>query len=376
MSLNFKQPHELHSKVIETLDNPTTTRGHGVHNEIRGVLYYLRHEHNFTRDQLWEVLNAKDGYARNPAVPWKELNDLVEGLFDGKGAVAKTKTAVEVASAHAAENRSNLHLDKFTKQTSFFQIKTKRKPIKPHPIQIATWKERAETEIKRHEGRKEIGESLDVLTERPAQKTHLQFIDALYQLFDDNENVSIVTACNSLGKPIANDRSMPCREWLDTLNESASGMYPFEGLAARRGGVWWRVNPMQKEGSGKGGAMTDNDVADFRHLLVENDVLPMTTQLLLLHSLYESGRLKPLSIVDSAGKSYHSLVECKAANAEEYKAKADDILYPLHEEFGFDLGNSNPSRMSRAAGFSRLIGSRSGGRETQTLIYLAERRSR
>lgn len=123
MSLNFKQPHELHSKVIETLDNPTTTRGHGVHNEIRGVLYYLRHEHNFTRDQLWEVLNAKDGYARNPAVPWKELNDLVEGLFDGKGAVAKTKTAVEVASAHAAENRSNLHLDKFTKQTSFFQIK-------------------------------------------------------------------------------------------------------------------------------------------------------------------------------------------------------------------------------------------------------------
>ena len=281
-----------------------------------------------------------------------------------------------MASDHAAENRSNLHLDKFTKQTSFFQIKTKRKPLKPHPIQIATWKERAENEIKLHAEWKEGAESLEVLTERPAQKPHLQFIDAVYQLFDDNENVSIVTASNSLGKPIANDRSMSCRKWIDTLNQSASGMYPFERQDLRKGGVWWRVNPMQKEGSGKGGAMTDNDVAVFRHLLVENDVLPMTTQLLLLHSLYESGRLKPLSIVDSAGKSYHSLVECKATNAEEYKAKADDILYPLHEEFGFDLGNSNPSRMSRAAGFSRLIGSRSGERETQTLIYLDERRSR
>jgi hypothetical protein len=376
MSLKFKSLHELHESVIQKLDNPTTTRGHGVHNEIRGVLYYLRHEHNFTRGQLWEVLNAKDGYARNPAVPWKELNDLVEGLFDGKGAVAKERTAVEVASDHAAENRSNLHLDTFTKQTSFFQIKAKRKPIKPHPIQIATWKERAENEIKLHAEWKEGAESLEVLTERPAQKPHLQFIDAVYQLFDDNENVSIVTASNSLGKPIANDRSMSCRKWIDTLNQSASGMYPFERQDLRKGGVWWRVNPMQKEGSGKGGAMTDNDVAVFRHLLVENDVLPMATQLLLLHSLYESGRLKPLSVVDSAGKSYHSLVECKAANAEEYKAKADDILYPLHEEFGFDLGNSNPSRMSRAAGFSRLIGSRSGERETQTLIYLAERRSR
>lgn len=369
MSLKFKQPHELHSKVIETLDNPTTTRGHGVHNEIRGVLYYLRHEHNFTRGQLWEVLNAKDGYARNPAVPWKELNDLVEGLFDGKGAVAKERTAVEVTADHAAHNRSNLHLDEFNKQTTFFQIKTKRKPLKPTEEQIAKWEQNAKNFLT-------LWSSPDRFPFARSQRGNLQFIDSIYQLFDAHENVSIVTACNSLGKPIANDRSMSCREWIRVIRERGENAYPYEGQALRKGGVWWRVNPMQKEGSGKGGAMTDSDVAVFRHLLVENDVLPHDTQIKLFKAFYASNRLKPLSIVDSAGKSYHALVECNAANAEEYKAKADDILYPLHEEFGFDLGNSNPSRMSRAAGFGRLIGSRSGDRETQTLIYLDERRSR
>lgn len=377
MSLTCRKTHELHSKVKETLTNPTTQRGLGVHNEIRGVLYYLRHEHNFSREQLWAVLNARDGYARNPAVPHHELDSLVEGLFtSGRKPASKGHTAIEAAARIATENCSTF-TSTATQHASYFegasfQIKAKRKPLKPTPLQIAAWQanaERAVVDFKFTE-KHATHQPLPTSNER---KGCAQFLDALYQLFNDDENVSIVTASNTEGKPIANDRAKTCSEWVKVCN--AYSKYPYEGMETRRGGVWWRVNPMNAKGSGKYGAMTDTDVAIFRHLLVENDVLPLALQLKLIETLMSEGRLSPLSIVDSGGKSYHALVKCETQTAGEYKDLADDILYPLHEEFGFDLGNSNPSRMSRAAGFTRIIGRRDDGVGAQSLIYLAERRT-
>lgn len=369
MSLTIRQSHEIHHSVKKTLEKPTTQRGLGVHNEIRSVLYYLKHEHNFTRSQLWEVLNAKDGYGRNPAVPYEELDRLVEGLFEQGSKSPQYRTAVETTARIAAENRTNLILDTPRKEVPLFQIKTKRKALKPTPIQIAQWKANAETFIHGF-GRDPLKPRFSITNQTRGSE---QFIQAIHTLFDPTDNVSVVTSCNSEGKPIANDRSQSVDAWITACNAAAGNVYPYEQLGQRRGGVWWRVNPMQKEGSGKGGAMTDNDVASFRFLLVENDVLPLEIQLPLIDALMSRGQLTPRSIVDSAGKSYHSLVSCYACDADSYKRRAEDILYPLHEKFGFDLGNSNPSRMSRAAGFTRRIGSRNDGGGQQTLVYLAER---
>jgi hypothetical protein len=139
------------------------------------------------------------------------------------------------------------------------------------------------------------------------------------------------------------------------------------GTPENRAGAWIRLNPVRPlHGSGSGGAHCDADVAAWRYLLVESDLLPPELAL----SVYGKMALPIAAIVDSGGRGPHAWVTLNARSAEEYAQKAGHILKHLGT-IGFDPGNANPSRYGRLAGARRIIGARGGSDGFQRLLYLA-----
>jgi hypothetical protein len=139
------------------------------------------------------------------------------------------------------------------------------------------------------------------------------------------------------------------------------------GTPERRAGAWIRLNPLRSpHGSGSGGAHSDADVAVFRYLLLESDLLEPAIAL----SVYGKLKLPIAAIIDSAGRGPHAWVTVNAGSAEEFAYHAKDILDCL-STIGFDSGNSNPSRYGRLAGARRSIGARQDSDGFQRLLYVA-----
>jgi len=113
-------------------------------------------------------------------------------------------------------------------------------------------------------------------------------------------------------------------------------------------GLFIRVNPMQK------GGKTNDEVADFRHVLVEFDkdkagsIIPKEVQFGMLS---RSG-LPITTITDSANKSLHAWIRVDAVDKTEYKQRAEQI-YALFPDMGLDEACKNPSRLSRCPGGKR-----------------------
>jgi hypothetical protein len=118
-----------------------------------------------------------------------------------------------------------------------------------------------------------------------------------------------------------------------------------------KAGCWCRINPVSQRGSGTNGAHCDNDVQDYRFLLVESDDLPPDLQL----SFFLKLELPVVALISSGGRSIHCIVKLDAPSAEEFKRLADHILGRL-ARFGIDQKNRNPSRYSRLPGAQRVIG--------------------
>ena len=80
--------------------------------------------------------------------------------------------------------------------------------------------------------------------------------------------------------------------------------------------------------------------------------------------------------MDSAGKSLHALVrlEGEITDKPTFKDKAETILDELHERFGYDRCNTNPSRMSRLPDGWRDIKRREDSDGNQKILFLAENR--
>jgi hypothetical protein len=139
------------------------------------------------------------------------------------------------------------------------------------------------------------------------------------------------------------------------------------GTPENRAGAWIRLNPMRAvQGSGANGAHCDADVAVWRDLLIESDLLPHNVAL----SVYGKLTLPITAIIDSAGRGPHAWVTLNARSQAEYAQKANYIFSRLGT-IGFDSGNSNPSRYGRLAGARRIIGAREGRNGFQRLLYLA-----
>jgi len=191
------------------------------------------------------------------------------------------------------------------------------------------------------------------LGERGLIEPHAQFVAQLRRLFRKTENVTVIKKFKAEEKRVRPDGLGVTRnrdEWI--RDAEATGKVP-EGVA----GAWFVINPTDR------GELTNDDVTDYRHLLVENDVLPLNLQLAVLQAL----PLPILAITSSGRKSYHAIVEVNAGSATEYALIATQILGPL-KELGFDSSCRNPSRLSRLAGATRHADVRTPS--AQSLIYL------
>ena len=136
------------------------------------------------------------------------------------------------------------------------------------------------------------------------------------------------------------------------------------GNPQNEAGCWIRINPVtSKHGNGRGGSYLDTDIAGFRFLLLESDVLPIGVQL----SLWSALALPVATLIDTGGRSIHAWLRVDCADEAEYRRTAARI-YRLLAPFSPDQANKNPSRFSRLPGVKREIGGQ--GAKEQRLFYL------
>ena len=110
-------------------------------------------------------------------------------------------------------------------------------------------------------------------------------------------------------------------------------------------GAWVRLNPMDGQG------ISDTNVKDYRHVLVESDEMPVEAQLALMHRLH----LPCSAIVHSGVKSVHAAVRIDAGQDIDLYRDRVARLYDLLDQHGLkvDGQNKNPSRLSRLPGVRR-----------------------
>ena len=184
---------------------------------------------------------------------------------------------------------------------------------------------------------------------------HQQFIAQLSRLFRESENVTIVRNYKNEGGKVRPDGMGVTRNRDEWIKDAESTAKAPDGA----GGAWFVVNPTDR------GELGDGDVLFHRHLLVENDALPMDLQLEVLQAL----PLPILSITKSGRRSYHAIVEVNAHSAADYADIVGQILTPL-KQLGFDTSCRNPGRLTRLAGATRRADV--SGTALQTLVYLRQ----
>ena len=165
-------------------------------------------------------------------------------------------------------------------------------------------------------------------------------------------------------------------EWVNIVSESFKGrdgklvplvnrdLFKMEDAALPHvkgeGGAWFRVNPVKNPLVSSGNGIKDEDVAAFRHTLIESDDLSPKDQLNYFLKL----RLPVSAMVWSGGKSIHAFVKVDAENETQYKERVS-TLHNVLRSYGItvDKANKNPSRLARIPGVLR-------NKERQKLIYL------
>lgn len=164
--------------------------------------------------------------------------------------------------------------------------------------------------------------------------TGSEFKRFLTAAFAQGETVCI---CEQLeeGRPVTSGSFLTLEEWIRRFDSPDSILMKRD----REEGVFVRINPFKPNlYSG-----SDNDVAAYRHVLVEFDDKPRAEQEKLLR---DSGL--PISVlIDSGGKSIHGWVRVDAADRKEWDARRDEIYRLIP---GIDPKNKNPSRFSRLPG--------------------------
>ena len=197
---------------------------------------------------------------------------------------------------------------------------------------------------------------------RPLEDWRFDGLMLFAALYDKADYVNVVTEFTieqKDGGEKANPQGAGCTllrdEWMRWIRD--------QGTPQSEAGAWVRLNPVKKNGSGRGGTHTDVDVTSFRFCLLESDVLPVELQL----SLFARLPLPVAAIIDSGGRSIHAWVMLNCTNAQEYRTTVDRIYRRLIR-FGLCPNNKNASRLSRLPGAQREIGKHTDG--AQRLLYL------
>jgi hypothetical protein len=185
-------------------------------------------------------------------------------------------------------------------------------------------------------------------------------LSKLYQSQDCIELVGAAGSENGKPGPYGNWLRYTAQKWIDLAGDGEH-----EVQLGLRYGTFMRLNPVEGSRAGRGanGCTTDGDVAVHRFCLVEHDGLPKDEQAKLLSIL----PLPIAAIVDSGGSSLHAWVKIGAPWGGAYQEEVKP-LYAYLSLLGFDTANRNPSRLTRAPGFTRRDDP--DNPQPQTLLYL------
>jgi hypothetical protein len=197
---------------------------------------------------------------------------------------------------------------------------------------------------------------------RPLEDWRFDPLMLLAALYGKEEYINVLTGFTREEKDGA-DKANPKGAGEIQLRDDWMRWMRKHGTPQSEAGAWIRLNPVNKRGSGKDGAITNADVTSHRFCLLESDTLPVDLQL----SLWALVPLPIAAIIESGGRSVHAWVMVNCPNAQGYRATVDRI-YTLLARFGLCPSNKNPSRMSRLPGAQREIGKHGDG--AQRLLYL------
>lgn len=126
-------------------------------------------------------------------------------------------------------------------------------------------------------------------------------------------------------------------EWFKRLEEHPDINTHFSRHGGPAPGVYLGINPMKFDGRGR-----DEDVTDYRHVLLEFDKLSLQAQ----WTLYVKSNLPCAAVIYSGRRSLHAWVKIEAKDLEEYQERVA-MVYNHFSSYGPDLKNRNPSRFSR-----------------------------
>ena len=196
----------------------------------------------------------------------------------------------------------------------------------------------------------------DILSELPPAEQQREYLNALFRP-DDYVSISTEAGYDEEKKKFFPKADRKLYRVSDLLKKPL----PATAFNEAAGG-WIRINPILQEPISDGKGLSDNDVADFRYVLVESDDMPIPEQVQAYHKM----NLPIAALVLSGGKSVHAVVRIDAKNKQEYDLRVKGILYPFLQNHGFqqDDANKNPSRFTRLPGLKR-------GNKKQILIGLS-----
>lgn len=175
-----------------------------------------------------------------------------------------------------------------------------------------------------------------------------EIITYLRARFEPEEYIGYVTSVYEQedGKfsPTRGNYDRTAGKIIDLLEKCNGDIGSVLGDADPRAGAWIRVNPLD----GKG--IKDENVTDYRYVLVESDSLPIAQQNALIHDL----KLPVATLVHTGGKSLHAVVKIEAAGREEYRQRVA-YLFDVCKKNGLKIDKAckNPSRLTRLPGFQR-----------------------
>ena len=177
-----------------------------------------------------------------------------------------------------------------------------------------------------------------------------EIIRYLRARFEPDEYIGYVTSVyedKESGKlaPTRGNYDRTAGQIIDLLEHCGGDIGSVLGDADPRAGAWIRVNPLDGRG------IKDENVTDYRYVLVESDSLPIEQQNALMHDL----ELPIVTLVHTGGKSLHAVVRIDAGNSRETYRRRVQYLFDICEKNGLriDRACKNPSRLTRLPGFQR-----------------------
>ena len=177
-----------------------------------------------------------------------------------------------------------------------------------------------------------------------------EIITYLRARFEPSEYIGYVTSVyedSETGKlsPQRGNYDRTAGQIIELLEHCSGDIGSVLGDADQRAGAWIRVNPLDGRG------IKDENVTDYRYVLVESDSLPIEQQNALMHDL----ELPIVTLTYTGGKSLHAVCRIDAGkNREEYRKRVQ-YLFDVCEKNGLRIDRSckNPSRLTRLPGFQR-----------------------